>query len=111
MIKIIEDIVRAENEAEAMIQTTRERATQKRRQIEESLAAELVEAREKAREEASKRIEEAREHYRRALEAARSAASGSSEQFASFLEEHRDAIERLVDDIVDYLLTPEFRRG
>jgi vacuolar-type H+-ATPase subunit H len=115
MIEIIEEIVRAEGEAETLISRAKDEATQKRRDAETALAEDLSKAKERARKDAQERIEATRQRCNRALEAAHHARSGltgrSTEEVERFLEAHGNDIAQLIDDIVSRILKPEFRRS
>jgi vacuolar-type H+-ATPase subunit H len=105
MVELIEEIVRAEAEAEELIRTARQRAAEEKRTLEESLAARLAAAKETATREAAERIELARAEF----SAARPIASPRTDVTA-FLEEHRAEVDAVVAAIVHLVLSTELDR-
>ena len=101
MIEIIEEIVRAEEEAESIVQTARTKAAEEKRAAEEALAAKLANARSSAKDEAQKRIETSR----RELETSTEPPSNSGEDASQFLTGHESVVTQLVDEVVEIVLS------
>ena len=105
MIKLIEEIVKAEEEAEKVVSDARSEATERKAAIEEELAAKLAAAREKAKADAGAAIEEARQ--RRSPD--RNFKRG--DDLRQYVAEHAESIAALVDELADYIMTTEFERA
>ena len=107
MQEIVDDVLKAEEQAEAVIQQAREKAQHLQNSVENTLSDKLK----KAREDAQNRIREtvelskarADKKYREVLEKA-------EEDNKEFLKENSDKVNRIIDDIVKLIITPEYKR-
>ncbi len=107
MLELITDIIDAEKKAEEIVSEAKQDVSKRKQENEEALQKKLGEAREDAREKANTRIAEAREKAEKQKSDARSAGGMNLD---AFVTDNHEAIETVIDGIVDLVTTPEYSR-
>ncbi len=108
MQDIVDEVLRAEAEAKRIVEEARKTASQLRDGVEHESRSELEQARLEAQQQVEEQVRSAQEAI-----AARYAQSieGVEHEGARFMEDHAAKIDTLVDEIVEFLSTPEYKRG
>ncbi|MBN1797452.1 MAG: hypothetical protein JW822_02675 [Spirochaetales bacterium] len=107
MQNVVDEVLKAEAEAEKIVAQAKDKAQTIKQQAESEINKHITQAREQAKELFQERIAEAKkkalQEYKRALAAAEA-------QSAKFWEQNQDKVNLVVEKIVDFVVTPEFER-
>lgn len=104
---IIDDVLKAEERAEEIIREARKRETEMRRAIEEELSAMQATANERAQKLMEQRLERVQMEANKAYDEAVTTAEEENKQF---FRRSKRQLERIVNEIVRYVITPEYKR-
>ena len=107
MEEIINDILKAESEAEGILKEAREKDARMRQALENELSTALEEAHGKAQsiiqEKVSRAKNSVQEEYERAVEK-------EKERGREFLDSKKEQIASVIEEVVSLIVTPEYRR-
>ena len=107
MLELIEDIVRAEREADEAVIAAKEAAASTKRALEDRLQAKIADAREASKNDARRRIDEAKIR----LDTKSQPNADAEKESDRFFEDHREAIDSLVDEIATFITATELDRS
>ena len=104
---IIDDVLKAEERAEAMLRDARNREAEIRKAIEEELGAMQAGADERAQKLMESRLEQAQNEANATYDEAVNTADEGNRRF---LERSKRQLKRIVEEVVQYVVTPEYKR-
>ena len=107
MLEIVQEILQAEQKAEDVARTARERASALRSEAEKDVQEQLAKARNDAAVLVQQRLADARAKQEKQY---RAVVEQTDLVTATFPEDHRDAVDDLISKIVLFICEPEFLR-
>lgn len=107
MQEVIDELLKAEAEAQQIITRAQEQAQAAKNQIESEYSLKVNETREQARQAVLGRVEKTRLEVTAAnAEALKKAQAENEARF----HEQEPAVERITDEVIDLVMTPEYER-
>ncbi|HUV06783.1 MAG TPA: hypothetical protein VMX75_03570 [Spirochaetia bacterium] len=107
MEEIIDDILKAEQRAESTLEEARKKEADMRRALESEISSMLEEAHTRAQKIIEERVSLAKREAQEMYEEGVKKAEG---QRKNLLEKNKGQLENVVEEIVGYIVTPEYRR-
>ena len=107
MQEMLDDVLKAEETGEKIVNDAREEAARMRSNLESQLSAALKNAREESQTIIHKAVQDARKEASRLFEEAVQKAQAASEEFSVL---HQEQLDRIVKEVVRLIAVPEYKR-
>jgi vacuolar-type H+-ATPase subunit H len=107
MNEIVDEVLKAEQEAEKLVENAREQIQKKRNGLETELADRLKKARDAAQEMIQETITRAKEETQKEYSDIMMKAEAENREF---LEKNASKVDKIIENIVHLIITPEYNR-